>query len=319
MKFFNKSNLAEWVTNREFVAFIGLLVLIIIFSIATPDFLSTYNIMNTFRQASIIAVLAVGMTYVIISGGIDLSVGSIVSLSGTIAAYTMIATGSGALVGIVVGLGVGILAGLINGIVVSILKVPPIIATLAMLTVAQGVPLAITGGYPVSGLPDSFDWIGRASIGPIPTPVIIMFFVYLVGYIILKYSKFGAYIYGIGGNEEATRLSGLRVTRVKIWIYVFSGITASIGGLILASRMSSGQPLAGQGLELDAIAAVVIGGASIMGGSGGVIGSLIGALIMAVLSNGLDLMNINSYYQMIFTGIIIVVAVASQRNKREGR
>lgn len=314
-----KASFGTWIRQREFAAFVGLVLLIICFSIASPDFFTMYNLMNALRQASIIALLAVGMTYVIISGGIDLSVGSIVSISGTLAAYVMIATGGGAMIGIMVGLAVGLTAGFINGIVISRLQVPPIIATLAMMSVAQGVALAITGGYPVSGLPQSFSWLGRGYIGPIPVPVIILIVVYVIGHIILKHTKFGAYVFGLGGNEEATRLAGLNIKKIKVSVYMLSGVTAAIGGLILASRLSSGQPMAGQGLELNAIAAVVIGGASVMGGSGGVIGSLIGALIMAVLSNGLDLMNISSYYQMIFTGAILALAVAMQRKRGRGR
>ncbi|WP_044481444.1 ABC transporter permease [Paenibacillus antibioticophila] len=303
--------------QREFAAFVGLLVLIVGFSIASPDFFTTYNLMNIMRQASIIALLAIGMTFVIIAGGIDLSVGAIASISGTLAAQVMISSGGGVFVGVLTGLGVGIAVGFVNGLIISKFKVPPIIATLALMSVSQGLALAVTGGYPVSGLPDSFAWLGRGFVGAVPIPVIILLLMYIVAHIILNHTKFGAYVFGLGGNEEATRLAGLNVNKIKIWVYVVSGITAAVSGLILASRLGSGQPLAGQGMELNAIAAVVIGGASVAGGVGGVIGSLIGALIMSVLNNGLDLMNINSYYQMIFTGIILALAVASQSKKRK--
>jgi ribose transport system permease protein len=302
--------------HREFAALLGLLIVYIIFCFISKDFFSLYNTMNIVRQASINAILAVGMTFVIISGGIDLSVGSMVSLTGTLAAASMVTLGLPGWAGIFIGLVVGGLIGLINGMVITKAKVPPIIATLAMMSIAAGAALAFTGGYPVSGLPASFAWIGRGYLGVVPMPVLIVLLVYGIGHVILKETRFGAYVFGLGGNEEATRLAGLNVNKLKIWVYVISGITAAVSGLILASRLNSGQPLAGTGLELNAIAAVVIGGASVTGGEGGVIGSLIGALIMSVLSNGLDLLNIGTFYQMIFTGIILILAVATQGQKK---
>lgn len=306
----------DLVKRREFITFVALAIIFTIFSLLSENFITLFNVMGILRQASINAILAIGMTYVIISGGIDLSVGSTISLSGTVAALFMVSLGFGVVPGILAGVLVGLLAGFINGMVITKAGVPPIIATLGMMTIESGVALALTGGYSVSGLAEGFAWIGRKNIWQIPVPVLIMIALYVIGHILLNKTKFGASVFGVGGNEEAARLAGISNQRVKIGVYMLSGIMASIGGLILASRLDSGQPMAGTGMELNAIAAVVIGGASVVGGSGGVVGSLFGALIMSVLSNGFDLIGVGRYYQMIFTGIVLIIAVSIQKKSK---
>lgn len=312
-----KASLIAMTKRREFIAFVGLAVIFIAFSFGSENFCTLFNIMSVLRQASINSVLAVGMTFVIISGGIDLSVSSIVSLSGTVAAITMVNGGMGVLPGLLVALLIGLLVGAVNGVVISRLSVPPIIATLGSMTVASGLALAVTGGYSVSGLPSGFAVFGRGNLGFLPVPVLIVALMYLIGHVILQKTKFGASVFGVGGNEEAARLAGISVEKTKIGVYMLSGLMAAIGGIILASRLDSGQPMAGDGLELNAIAAVVIGGASVNGGVGGVVGSLIGALIMSVLSNGFDLIGVGRFYQMIFTGIVLIFAVAIQKKSKQ--
>ncbi len=318
-----KKSVNEGIKNamkgRTFIAFVGLVIIFIAFSIFSKNFLSLFNMMNVLRQTSINAILAAGMTFVIVLGGIDLSVSATVSLSGTVAAMLMVQAGMGTFGGIFGALAIGALMGLCNGFVITKFDVPPIIATLGMMTVANGTALALTGGYSVTGLPDSFAVIGRENIGPVPVPVLITIAMFAIGHVLLNKTRFGEYVFGVGGNEEAARLAGISVSRTKIGVYIFSGLMAAVGGLILASRLDSGQPQAGAGLELNAIAAVVIGGASVTGGVGGVIGSFIGALIMSILSNGFDLMGVGRYYQMIFTGIVLIIAVSLQKRSGKGK
>lgn len=317
MKKTNIKNGRKILKRREFIAFLALAVIALIFSLLSSNFFTLFNIMNIFRQASINAILAIGMTFVIISGGIDLSVGSTISLSGVLAAMVMGNTGMNSFAGILTGLAVGAAIGFINGVIITKGSVPPIIATLAAMTIASGVALVLTGGRSVTNLPDSFSVIGRGNIfGALPVPVFIVIFAYILGHILLTKTKFGAAVFGVGGNEEAARLAGISVEWVKIRVYMFCGIMAAVSGLILASRLNSGQPMAGDGMELDAIAAVVIGGASVNGGVGGAIGSLIGALLMSVLTNGFDLIGMGRYYQMIFTGIVLALAVTLQKKTR---
>ena len=311
-----KVNLVRITKRREFIAFIGLIVICIAFSIISSNFFTLFNLMSVLRQASINAVLAAGMTFVIISGGIDLSVSSTVSLSGTVAAMVMVNMEMGTVSGLLAALLVGLIVGAINGIVITKAGVPPIIATLGTMTVASGLALAVTGGYSVSGLTEGFAFFGRGNLSFLPVPVLIVALMYVISHLVLQKTRFGAAVFGVGGNEEAARLAGVSVDRTKIGVYMFSGLMAAVGGIILASRLDSGQPMAGDGLELDAIAAVVIGGASVNGGVGGVVGSLIGALIMSVLDNGFDLIGVGRYYQMVFTGIVLILAVAVQKKSK---
>lgn len=300
--------------RRETGALIGLIIMCLVLSLVNNFFFSFSNFINIARQVSLNAIIAVGMTLVILTGGIDLSVGSIVALSGTVATSLMV-NGQSIWVGMMVGLLIGIGVGLVNGLVITKLNVPPIITTLAMMTAARGIALVYTNGYPISNLPDSFVFLGRGYLGPIPIPVIITAVVYVLGFILLSQMKIGRYIYGLGGNEQAVHLSGISVNRTKVLVYTLCGFASAVSGLILASRLNSGQPLAGTGFEMDAIAAVVLGGASIAGGEGTIVGTLIGALIINILNNGLNLMNVNPYSQMIVKGVVLAAAVALRTRK----
>jgi ribose transport system permease protein len=308
------TKLKAFLSRRETGALIALLVMSIALSFISNFFFTFSNMINIARQVSLNAIIAVGMTLVLLTGGIDLSVGSVVALSGTIASGLMV-NGVNMWAAILAGILIGGVAGFINGLTITKLNVPPIITTLAMMTAARGIALVYTNGYPIANLPDSFIFLGRGYLGPIPVPVIIMLIIYILGYILLTQMRVGRYIYGLGGNEEAVHLSGINVTRIKIVVYTFCGVASAISGLILASRLSSGQPLAGSGFEMDAIAAVIIGGASITGGEGTMIGTLIGALIINVLNNGLNLMNVNPYSQQIVKGVILAAAVAIRTYK----
>ncbi|WP_424513087.1 ABC transporter permease [Psychrobacillus psychrotolerans] len=296
--------------NPEMFTLIGFIILMAIMSFGSDQFLTASNLTNVLRQVSIVGILAVGMTFVILIGGIDLSVGSVMALTGTMMAGMMINFSLPPILAILIGVAIGVLIGYITGSLVAYARIPAIIVTLAMMEIARGAGLLYTGGYPLSGLPGNFSVIGRGYVfGIIPVPVLIMAVVFLIAYIILNHLPFGRYIYAIGGNEEAVRLSGVKVKKYKIMVYVISGITASISGMILVSRLMSGQPNAGEGYELSAIAAVVLGGTSIAGGRGHIGGTLLGALLMGVLSNGLNLMGVSSYVQMVLTGIIIIGAI----------
>jgi ribose transport system permease protein len=311
-------NIKEMLKNPEMLTLLGFLVLCIFFSITSEEFFTTSNISNIVRQVSINGILAVGMTFVILTGGIDLSVGSVMAFTGTVMVGMMINLGLSPILAVLIGIVLGAAIGYVNGIFVSYAKIPAIIVTLAMMEVARGLALLYTGGYPLSGLPDSYGFIGKGYLfGVIPMPAIIMIMVFIIAYIILNHLPFGRYVYAIGGNEEAVRLSGVKVKRIKVMIYLISGITASISGLIMTSRLTSGQPMAGEGYELDAIAAVVLGGTSIAGGRGHIFGTLLGSLLLGVLSNGLNLMGVSPYVQRVLKGVIIVGAIyySSSRQK----
>jgi ribose transport system permease protein len=302
----------------EMLTLIGFLVLCIFFSITAESFLTADNVSNIIRQVSINGILAVGMTFVILTGGIDLSVGSVMALTGTIIAGMMINTGLPPIVAVLIGIVLGAALGYINGLFTAYAKIPAIIVTLAMMEAARGLALLYTGGYPLSGLPSSYAFIGRGYLfGVIPMPAVIMILVFIAAYIILNHLPIGRYIYALGGNEEAVRLSGVKVKRIKTFVYLVSGVTAAISGMIMTSRLSSGQPMAGEGYELDAIAAVVLGGTSIAGGRGHIFGTLLGALLLGVLSNGLNLMGVSPYVQRVLKGVIIVGAIyySSTRQK----
>lgn len=305
-----KRNYKEMFKTPEMLTLIGFFVLCIIFSVVSEEFLSLTNISNIIRQVSINGILAVGMTFVILTGGIDLSVGSVMALTGTIMAGMMINVGLSPLAAVLVGIILGAVIGYINGAFTAYARIPAIIVTLAMMEIARGAALLYTGGYPLSGLPASYSFIGQGYLfGVIPMPAVIMIIVFVVAYIILNHLPLGRYIYAIGGNEEAVRLSGIKVKRIKASVYLISGITAGIAGAIMSSRLSSGQPMAGEGYELDAIAAVVLGGTSIAGGRGHIFGTLLGALLLGVLSNGLNLLGVSPYVQRVLKGAIIIGAI----------
>jgi len=282
----------------------------------TPHFLTPTNLLNVVRQSSIIGVMAVGVTFVILSGGIDLSVGSVMAVSGMIAAGTM-QNGGGIFVGIVVALGVGIAAGLVNGLLVTKGGITPFVVTLGMMSIARGATLIYSNGYPISGFSETFRFIGGGEILGIPFPVIIFFLVVLTGWAVLTQTRLGRYTYAIGGNEETVKLSGINSDFFKTMVYVISGATAGISALILTSRLNSAGPTAGLTYELTVIAAVVIGGTSLSGGRGSVWGSLIGALLIAVINNGMNLLGISPYFQELVRGVIIILAVYVDRLREQ--
>lgn len=296
--------------------FIGLLLIILVISILNPSFLTVSNILNVLRQVSINALIAFGMTFVILTGGIDLSVGSILAFSSAITA-SLLATGVDPFIAVFIGLIVGAVLGAINGIVISKGKVAPFIATLATMTIYRGFTLMYTEGRPITGLGDSsfFEMMGRGYFFGIPFPAVTMVFSFIILYIILKKTTFGRRVYAVGGNEEAAILSGIMADRIKIYVYSLTGFLSALAGVILTSRLNSAQPTAGAMYELDAIAAVVLGGTSLTGGRGWIVGTLIGALIIGVLNNGLNLLGVSSFFQQVVKGGVILLAVLMDRKK----
>ncbi|MBN2031188.1 ribose ABC transporter permease [bacterium] len=294
--------------GRQFGTLIGLFVLIVVLWIFSPFFLTFSNLLNVAQQTSINAIIAVGMTFVIISAGIDLSVGSIVALAGVVLASTL-HRGVPLPFAIMMGLGVGFLCGLVNGILITQGRLPPFISTLGMMSVARGTALLFTQGRPISGFSADFRFLATGEILRIPMPVVMMIMIYIVAHFVLKSTKLGRYTYAIGGNEEAAILSGVNVKFYKTIVYGICGLFSGTAAVLLSARLNSAQPIAGMMYELDAIAAVVIGGSSLMGGEGTVIGTLIGAFIMGVLRNGLNLLGISSFIQQIIIGSVIIVAV----------
>jgi ribose transport system permease protein len=303
--------------SRVFLAVIGLFLLSFLLSALSPYFLTVSNILNVLRQISMIAVVAIGMTYVIITGGIDLSVGSVLALSAVSGAFLM-THGVSMYLAMPVGILIGAACGFVNAIlIVTWINMPPFVATLAMMSVGRGLSMVITEGRPIYGLPSSFGFIAGGYVLGIPVPVLIMVLLYLIGHIHLSYVRSGMYYYATGGNEEAARVAGVDAKRVKLSAYVISGLTAAVAGMILASRLVSIEPLAGLGYELDAIAAAVIGGADLYGGEGSLLGTLIGAIITGVLRNGLNLLDVSPYWQQVVVGLVIasVVSINALRKK----
>jgi ribose transport system permease protein len=294
-------------------ALVGVLGAGLVFALSTSIFLSTANLLNIGRQTAVVALISVGMTFVIIIGGIDLSVGSVVGLSGTLAAAALTEFHVHPVLGALVGMGVGALVGLINGGFIAFLRVPPIVTTLATLSIARGVALQSTNGRPISGLTTSFEFLGRGEIFGAPAAFVLAVLVYAFGTMVLRFTAIGKHIVGIGGNEEAARLAGLKVGAYRLGIYVFTGLISGFAGVVLMSRLGSGQPTAGAGLELSSIAAVVLGGTRITGGQGTLVGTFLGALLITILGNGLDLLNVGSFYQLIFVGSVLLVAVVVSR------
>ena len=297
---------------------VGFFAVSLVMIITTDNFLSADNFMNIARQVSINAIIAIGMTCAILTGGIDLSVGAVMALSGTLMAGMMVG-GMPPAAAIPLGLCVGLAFGLFNGFFVAYAGMPPIIVTLATMGIARGIALIYTGGYPIDGLPEMFAFFGRGSVLGIQTPIITMFIFYILAYLLLDHTPIGRYIYAIGGNEEATRLSGVRVSRYKLLVYSLSGLMCALAGLVLSSRLMSGQPNAGVAFEMDAIAAVVMGGTSISGGRGSITGTLIGAMMLGVLNNGLNMMGVSPYVQNIIKGLIILFAIYISRERRKKR
>ncbi len=299
-------------------SFIGFLVLSIVIIILTPNFLTTSNIINVLRQITFNAILAFGLTFVIIMGGIDLSVGSIVAVSGTFVAG-LISDGMPLFPAISIGLLIGLFFGLFNGILTSSLRMPPFIVTLATMTIARGVAYIYSKGMPIRTQVPPFNFIGNGYLGFIPFPVIILAVVFLCSYFLLHKTVFGRYVYSIGGNRTAARYAGIKITKIEVTGYVISAVLAALVGIILAARMYSGQPTVGVGFELDAIAAVVLGGTSFSGGVGTMSGSLLGALIIGVMNNGLNLLNVPFYYQLMIKGLVIISAIYFDTIKKKNK
>jgi ribose transport system permease protein len=297
-------------------ALTALIVLVVALSALSGDFLTTDNLLNIGVQAAVTAILAFGVTFVIVSAGIDLSVGSVAALSATVLAWSATSEGVPVALAVVLAVATGIVCGLVNGFLISYGKLPPFIATLAMLSVARGLSLVISQGSPIA-FPESVSHLGDTLGGWLPVPVLVMVVMGLLTAFVLGRTYIGRSMYAIGGNEEAARLSGLRVKRQKLAIYALSGLFAAAAGIVLASRLSSAQPQAAQGYELDAIAAVVIGGASLAGGTGKASGTLIGALILAVLRNGLNLLSVSAFWQQVVIGVVIALAVLLDTVRRK--
>ena len=278
-----------------------LIVLSVLFGALSPVFFSTENIINIFRQVAVVGIVAVGMTFVILTGGIDLSVGSIIGIASVFTAELMLG-GMSAFWAVLFTLAICSLFGLLNGVIVNQLFIPPLVATLATMTALRGIAFIISGGLPVFGFSNTISPLGQGYLWLIPIPVIIMASTFATGFLSLNSTRFGRYVYGVGGNEEATRLSGISVKRIKFLVYTISGFLSGLAGVVLLSRINSGQPKAGQGYEMDVITAVVIGGVSISGGEGNIVLVIAGVLIMGVLSNGMILLNIDEYVQWVVKG-----------------
>ncbi|SFP07071.1 ribose ABC transporter permease [Enterovibrio norvegicus] len=312
-KLFSKA----WLIEQK--SLIALLFLIVVVSFLSPNFFTVDNILNILRQTSINAIIAVGMTLVILTAGIDLSVGSVLALCGAFAA-SLIAMEVPVLIAVPTALFAGAVLGAISGIIIAKGKVQAFIATLVTMTLLRGVTMVYTEGRPIStgftDTADAFAWFGTGYALGIPVPVWLMVIVFAAVWYLLNHTRFGRYIYALGGNESATRLSGIDVDKVKIGAYAICGLLAALAGIIVTSRLSSAQPTAGMGYELDAIAAVVLGGTSLMGGKGRIMGTLIGALIIGFLNNALNLLDVSSYYQMIAKAVVILLAVmVDNKNK----
>jgi ribose transport system permease protein len=293
---------------RQLGTLSGLLGLCVVLWALTPHFLTVSNLLNVAEQAAIIAIVATGMTFVIITGGIDLSVGSVLAFAGVVMASTLHAEVP-LPVALAVALGTGLFCGLVNGALITVGRLPPFIATLGMMSVARGTALMFTEGRPVSGFSGGFRSLATGELLGIPVSVVIMVGVYVVAHFVLTRTKLGRYTYAIGGNEEAALLSGVNVKLYKAAVYGISGMLSGLAAVLLTARLNSAQPIAGMMYELDAIAATVIGGTSLLGGEGTVVGTLIGALIMAVLRNGLNLLGVSSFIQQVVIGSVIIAAV----------
>ena len=293
---------------RDYGVLIGFVVLCIAISMATPAFLSKQNVLNLLRQSSIIGIISAGMTFVIISGNFDISVGAVAALSGVIV-MRLATTGTNLFLAIIAAIVVCAIIGLVNGIMVAKVNVPSLIATMAMVTIVRGILLMITGGYPITQTIPMLDSLGNGYFLGIPMPVIVFILVVIVSYIVLTQTKFGRHVYSIGGNQDASKLNGINVDNQKIKVFIINAVLAAIAGLVLTGRLGKARPVAGDSYDMDAIASVVIGGTSVSGGSGSVLKTIIGVLLMSVINNSFNLLGIDIFFQYIFKGLIILVAV----------
>ena len=301
------------VVARAATAF-ALILIIIVMSLLTDRFLTIDNVLNVLRQVSTNGIIALGMTLVIISGGIDLSVGSILAFSGTVCCG-FIEGGMSVPLAVGLSLAFGACFGFANGLLIAKVRMPPFIVTLATMQIIRGGAYIYSKGMPIRSINKAYNFIGNGHIGPIPFPIIIFFLTVAISYLLLHRAKFGMYAYAVGGNKNCADYSGINSTRIQIWVYIVCGVFAALSGIILASRMYSGQPTVGAGVEMDAIAAAVLGGTSFAGGSGTVFGTLVGILIIGVMNNGLNILNVPFYYQLLLKGMIILLAIYADRFK----
>ncbi|BDG01248.1 ABC transporter permease [Anaeromyxobacter oryzae] len=304
------ARLREWLSRYGIL--LAFVVLAAALSILSPSFLEPSNLLNVLRQISVNALLAFGMTTVIVGGGIDLSVGSVLAFSGALAAGAAMAGWAPALA-MIAALVLGAGMGLVNGFFVAGARIAPFIATLGGLTIFRGATLVYTDGRPITGLPDAFGVLGNGAFGGVPVPVWVMLGFLALTHFLLRYTGLGRNVYAVGGNEEAARLSGLPIVKVKLFTYAYAGLASALGALVLTGRLNSAQPTAGSGFELDAIAAVVVGGTSLSGGRGSVLGTFVGAAIIGVLNNGMNLLNVSAFYQQIVKGGVILGALLIDR------
>ena len=291
------------------IALAAMVLFLYVYPVTHKTFLTQTNIFNVLRQSASNLMLACGMTMVIILGGIDLSVGSIIAMSGCFAAGAVVWGGLPEIVGILIGILSGLVFGLFNGFMISQTRIPPFIVTLASMNIAKGIAQVYSGGKPIRCMTDAWKFLGAGYVGPFPTPVITMFVVFIIAVLLLNHTRIGRHIYAVGGNDTAAKFSGIDTAKVKFVVFAFSGVMAGLAGVTIASRLYSGTCTSGEGAEMDAIAAVVVGGTSMAGGSGKLGGTLIGVLIIGILNNGLNLMGINSNWQYIVKGAVILLAV----------
>jgi ribose transport system permease protein len=304
----------NWI--QQFSSFFGLIVVSIGIGIAVYFkagenlFFTSDNILTLLRQASFNAIMAAGVSVVIITAGIDLSIGSVWALSSVVMAFVCVNKGLAWTLSVLIGLAVGLACGIVNGWGVTLLRIPPFVATLGMMSIARGLAEVITGGFQISGLPDAFQWWGQGDIFGVPVPVIVAVGVIVLTWALLRFTRLGRYIYAVGGNEAAAHLSGVPVNIVKLFAYAYCGTLAALAGLLATARMGSVRPSDALGYELDAIAASVIGGISLMGGQGSVLGTAIGAALIGVLRNGMVLLDVSAFWQKVVIGVVIIIAVA---------
>lgn len=304
---------------KRYGIFVVLLVLVIFFSFTSKNFLVTANLLIIARQVSMLGIAAIGMAFVLLLGGIDLSIGSQITLVNIVAAWLMVNGNVHPVIACLAAILLSTAIGLVNGVIIAKVKMPPIIVTLSSMIMIEGIAYMISGGQPIFGFPKAFSILGQGYVGIIPIPVIIMIIIMIIGSIILNSTYFGRYFYAVGGNEEASNLSGINVNRVKYLVYALSGLFAGIAGIIMLSRTNSGQVLAGKGFEFDALTACVLGGISVNGGYGKISNVVAGILILGVLNNGMVLLDVSQYAQMFIKGAVLLVAVAFdsiQRNKQ---
>jgi ribose/xylose/arabinose/galactoside ABC-type transport system permease subunit len=298
--------------SRRFGLVLSFLLLFTGLSLLSDRFLTASNLLNVLRQASINGIISVGMTYVILTAGIDLSVGSVLAIC-TVITADLLKRQLPVPIALLSGLALGAVLGMTNGLIITKGRVPPFVATLGMMTVARGLALTYTQGRPITGLPDSFRFIGTGSVGLLPMPIVVAAVGFTLGYVLLTRTRIGESIFALGNNPVAARLAGIPTHGYTVFVYAISGLLASLAGMLLVARLDSAQPSVGLGYEFDAIAAVVVGGTSFAGGEGGLGGTLLGVLIIAVLNNGLNLLNIASFYQPVVTGVVIALALLLYR------